>query len=279
MRARSIVRLAFGVAVLMSVGTAFAQDQRRDEGGDRPRLGGVREQLIERLRWAPEDVREVMLLVRPRVQDELNLTDEQVDQIKQAVRKVGEKHRDEIQGLAKAEGRERAEKFRALVNTGSDEVRKELDGILKPEQNKRLQQLAIQFSGPAALTDPEFREKLNLTDEQIKQLRGIRDEFFEGVRELPRDPEDRDEARQKYRDLWRATRAKVRDVLTAEQRAKWRELAGEPFDFDIRPDRRDDRDDDRGAGEGRGRRPERKDDDRGRGEGRGERPERKDANP
>jgi hypothetical protein len=263
MRARSIVRLAFCVAVVMSAGTAFAQGERKDQGKERPAPvpapGGDRELQIERLRWAPEDVREVMLLLNPRVRDELKLTDDQTDQIKQAGRKVAEKHRDAIGGLAKAEGQERAEKFRALVNTASDEVKKELDGILKPEQNKRLAQLALQFSGPRALIDPEFREKLNLTDEQTKQLHEIGEAFGKSVRELPRDPDDRDEARQKYRALWRETVGKVRGVLTDEQKARWRELAGEPFDFDIRPDRRDDRDDDRAPGAGRGARPERKD--------------------
>jgi hypothetical protein len=157
-------------------------------------------------------------------------------------------------------------------------VRKELDGILKPEQNRRLAQLALQFSGPRALTDPEFREKLNLTDEQTKQLREIGEDFGRSVRALPRDAEDRDEARQKYRALWRETVGKVRGVLTDEQKATWRELAGEPFDFDIRPDRRDEDRDDAGPGARRAR-PERKDDDRGRGEGRGDRPERKDRTP
>src|SRR4051812_23363135 len=185
MRLRSIVRLAFGLAIVMSVGTAFAQGERKDEGRDRPGpgLGGDREQRIEMLRWAPEDTREVVLLLNPRVRDELNLTDEQVDQIKQAGRKVAERHGEAFKGLAQADAQERGRKFRDLVNTASDELRKELDGILKPEQSKRLQQLALQFSGPRALIDPEFREKLNLTDEQTKQLREIGEDFGRSVRE------------------------------------------------------------------------------------------------
>jgi hypothetical protein len=265
MRTRNILGLAGGAAALVAVGLAFAQEPRRDEGRDRDRdRGRAREELakqVDRLRWAPEDVREVMLLLSPRVRDELDLTREQTERIRRVGREVAEKHRDDIRKA-----------LEAVIRATSEDMKKELDEILKPQQSKRLEQLAIQFSGPRALVDREFREKLNLTDDQEKKLREIAEDFRESAGELPRgdDPEEREEAREKAQSLWRETVKKVAGVLTSEQKAKWKELAGEPFDFDLHPGRPEDRDDDRRPREGRGRGESRKD-----GEGRGERPERK----
>jgi hypothetical protein len=261
MRTRNILGLAMGAVVLMAVGSAFTQEQKREERRDRPRARQEQANQIERLRWAPEDVREVMLLLSPRVRDELDLTREQAERIRRAGREVAEKHREDIRKA-----------LEAVIKSTSEDMKKEIDEILKPQQSKRLEQLAIQFSGPRALVDREFREKLDLTDDQEKQLKEIAEDFSESAGELPRgdDPEDREEAREKAQSLWRATVKKVAGVLTSEQKAKWKELAGEPFDFDIHPGRPEDRDDDRRPREGRGRGEIRKD-----SAGRGERPERK----
>jgi len=251
------------VVVLMAVGPAVAQQEgprEKTAGEDRPGdarreglpgFAGDREARLEMLRWAPEEVREVALLISPRVREELNLTDDQVQRARTAARGAAEAHREQFQELRKGTPRERFERFSKLSRTVSGAIMKELDGILTPEQSQRLEQLALQFAGPAALTDAEFRDKLNLTDDQENQLREIGKDFRKTVRALPRDLEDRDEARQKYRALWQETREKVDHILTSDQTAKWRELAGAPFDFDIRPHHEDDGDDDRVRDEGR----------------------------
>jgi hypothetical protein len=258
MRMRNALGLAAGVLALLAVGSAFAQDSKRDEGKAKGRSRGEQAKQIERLRWAPEEVREVALLRSPRVREELKLTEEQGEKIRKAGRAVAEKHRDEFRQARETEGRERGKRLAAVIRTASEDMKKELDEILRPQQSKRLEQLALQFAGPRALVEREFREKLKLTDDQEKRLREIAREFGRSARDLREDDEDRDEARQKYVSLWRETVQKVAGVLTSEQKAKWKELAGEPFHFDIHPGRPEDRDDDRTPGEGRGRGERRK---------------------
>ena len=104
--------------------------------------------------------------------------------------------------------------MRKLVEGVQAKMKKALDEILLPHQAERLKQLAVQFQmrGGGGLT----------SSEDIAQAT----EYL---------GEQREKLRTKARDLEREMRKKlVEDLLkelTPEQQAKYKEIVGEPFEF------------------------------------------------
>ncbi len=62
-------------------------------------------------------------------------------------------------------------------------------------------------------------EQLGLSDEQIAQIRALKQNFKSQIRSLP--PEER---KAKWQELKQEFKEQVRNILTPEQRAKWDEL-------------------------------------------------------
>lgn len=120
---------------------------------------------------------------------------------------------------------------------------KEVEGALKAEQRKRLEQLALQARAANSLvtallgtptTPSAVKKELAITDEQEKAIRAAPAELLELAEFLDRvefaGPEgeprkDVTEMRMKLRDK---LDAKVEAVLTADQRAKWKTMVGDP---------------------------------------------------
>jgi hypothetical protein len=139
----------------------------------------------------------------------------------------------------------------ALAQNQEQEVGK----LLTMMQLRRFHQIAIQDLGPQAFSDPDVSETLQLTPEQKKQIRALQDHprFFPG----PPGPPDAKRWEQ-MEEARRRALEKILGLLTAEQKGKWEELVGKPFERKPpspppgRPgDRRDDPKKD-------GRRPDRK---------------------
>lgn len=167
----------------------------------------------------------LFLLSQESVQADLKLSDEQ----KNKIRALQEEQRQAFQGLANLSREERAKRLREL----SEKTEKELTSLLKADQQKRLQQIQLQLrlrqgNYAAVLNDPEMASQLGLTNEQkekVKQLNAesekLRESFQGGNRE---------EIFKRFQEL----RAKYEGVLTEQQKAKLKELGGEPFTGEIR---------------------------------------------
>jgi hypothetical protein len=127
---------------------------------------------------------------------------------------------------------------------------KEIEKILKPEQQARLKQIARQQGGPAAYLKPDNVKDLGLAEDQRTKLRTIATELERDVNELrrgggggkggfgPVPPE----TREKIDNLTKEATEKAANVLTAEQKSKWKELTGEPYTVTVqrtRPKRDD----------------------------------------
>jgi len=105
-----------------------------------------------------------------------------------------------------------------------------LAASLTPKQFQRLQQLCLQATGPYALFDPNVKDELGLTEEQIDALGQIREKSgveldsagllgVWAVRSHQADPEQ-----------VRVATAMLA-ILNADQRSKWQEMNGTPFRF------------------------------------------------
>jgi Spy/CpxP family protein refolding chaperone len=171
----------------------------------------------------PEGTTIKLLLLRQKsVQKELEVTPEEAKKIAEftsAQSDAAHKARELGDG-------ERKEAFVKLLKQ-NDEF---LDKNLSAKQNKRLQQIMMQFTALHQLLKPEVAKELNLTDEQVTKLKDLQGPARKGLLEVFEAKEGRTEKLAKLRE---DTRTKILAILTGEQKEKVREMAGPPFEGEI----------------------------------------------
>jgi hypothetical protein len=140
------------------------------------------------------------------------------------VQELMEKQRDNFTGLRDLSPEDRRKKFEEIAKAND----KALADILKPEQMKRTKQISLQVRGGRAFADPEVVEALKFTAEQKDKIKAIQEEAQKEMRDLFQGG-NREEARKKIAELRKSTDAKLNELLNTEQKAKWKELTGEPF--------------------------------------------------
>jgi serine/threonine protein kinase len=155
------------------------------------------------------------------VHDELQLTQEQ----RQAIADMGANWMQRTRETFGRSPEEREQRRLELARAQEVAVAQ----LLTPAQYRRFKEIARQFVGPLAFSEPEVAEALQLTSEQKKQMRAIQDQagpaatkFGPRGSDLRKHPEASDTAE-------RRTQEKILGLLTPEQRRKWNELTGEPF--------------------------------------------------
>ncbi|MEE2827151.1 MAG: hypothetical protein VYE64_11040 [Planctomycetota bacterium] len=132
-----------------------------------------------------------------------------------------------------------------------ERVQAELDQlgeVLDKDQIDRLNQIYVQVAGIAILQDALVAKQLEISEEQVAEMREMRDEMRSELREMARDG-DREEMREKFREMNEELGEKMMDVLSDSQQDDLDRMKGKPFELpaDAMPQRRG-----RGRGEGRG---------------------------
>lgn len=159
------------------------------------------------------------LLGQEGVQEELELVEDQVDDIKALQEEQRTAMRDMFTTMRGGGDREQMmEKF--------GEMRKEFDEkaneVLLPHQVKRLKQLLVQDQtrrSAGATTLPEsIIEELGLTEEQIEKMK----EKAESVR---------DKMNEKIAKIRAQAQEEVLSVLDSDQRARYKEMVGDAYQF------------------------------------------------
>lgn len=194
---KRLMQVALAAAVVaMAASPALVQAQQRGGRG----FGGF-------------GMNTLFLLGQKSVAEELKLSDEQ----KTKVKELQEKQREVFQTLRDLSQEERRAKMQ--------EMAKAVDQVLKPQQLKRVKQIALQQAGVRAVNDEEVAKALKVTDEQKDKIREIGRESFEKLRDIGFD-EDKAKEREQ---LQKETNEKMMAVLTSEQKTKLKEMEGEPF--------------------------------------------------
>lgn len=206
--------LWLGVAAIALTSVALAQQPERPRRQDQPGFGFGGRMMGQNLG--------MMLLQRPDVQKELNLSQSQKAKLEQMQQEM----RQAMQDMFNLSPEERREQMQAL--------RQKYDptSILNEAQRKRLRELELQWQGPMALTNPEIAQQLGLTQEQQAKIRGIMQETFQAMRPQPGQPGQfggRMEEMQKAREQ---AEKKILEVLTPAQHEKWQQMLGKPFEFE-----------------------------------------------
>lgn len=112
-----------------------------------------------------------------------------------------------------------------------------LKKVLEPKQMKRLQQIYLQQRGMAALQDAKIQKQLKLTNDQKETIDTIMDESAKELKEAmanARKGGNFREVFQKVATLRKEANERVKEVLTDAQKRQWEEMQGEEFKMEFR---------------------------------------------
>lgn len=169
------------------------------------------------------------LLQNPQVREELALADDQAEELEAIGQAMRESMRDMFSGMRDADPEERRqmmEDMREKTAARMQEFTDQIDQILLPHQRDRLKQIGFQMSGggrrggsvSGPLGNDRLLEELGVTEEQREKLEEAATKAQEELRE-------------KYAELVKEAQSDIMKILTKEQRKKYEELIGEPFEM------------------------------------------------
>ncbi len=174
------------------------------------------------------------------LQEELKVTDAQKEKFKGVTEKQTAAFKKNMEAYKEAGGDK--EKMKELREGGqkdaeklNDEIKKVVEETLTSDQKKRLAQIDLQVKGMRAFSDEKIAKDLSIADGQASKIKGVMEEYAKDSKELgfgggKGDKEKSAENQKKREKLTKAAMADVDEVLTAEQKAKWKEMVGAPFD-------------------------------------------------
>jgi len=231
MRVFATLALAVGLTAL-TAGDSHAQNRQRP--GNQPPGGGRGMGMMGGMN------NPATLLLNKGVQEELKLSEEQIS----TLTKVGESMRTKMTDLrpkiqeAMQDGG--FEKVQEIMKPVMEEITKEVEKVLKPEQAARLKQIVLQQGGIlAAARDSELAKKLKLNEEQITKVKKIAEELQADQRELfPQMRDNPQETQKKLATVRKEAADKAVAVLTAEQKTAWTDMIGKPFEVKMEQGRR-----------------------------------------
>jgi len=108
-----------------------------------------------------------------------------------------------------------------------------LQKILTADQMTRLKEISIQLAGKQAVNDADVQTKLSITDDQkakLKTLSGKMQEANRSIFEKMRDGEiQREDVQGMMKQNQTIMGTEIDKILTDDQKAKLKALAGKPF--------------------------------------------------
>src|SRR5262249_19066919 len=107
-----------------------------------------------------------------------------------------------------------------------------LTKTLSEQQNKRLDQIATQFTALQHLTKAKVAKKLKLTEEQLEKLKVLQTKARKELVNLM-NAKAREEKKKRFANLREKPRRRILEILKKEQKAQVREMAGPPFTGEI----------------------------------------------
>jgi hypothetical protein len=156
------------------------------------------------------------------VHAELKLSEAQ----KQSLRKALDELDGQFMVLRGQSAEQGTEKFKALTK----EARARLKTVLKPEQHRRIDEIAMRVQGTASLLRADVAAKMAYTAEQRRQIEETIGEAKKALAELEKQKGKPAEVEKERTRLRSDEQTKLVELLTKTQQVKWRELVGASFD-------------------------------------------------
>lgn len=159
-------------------------------------------------------VNPLAIITLPAVREELQLSPEQSEKIREILAKVR-------QANDPAPGR------RGTVN---DQAMRDIVSVLTSKQRERFEQILLWIAGPVAIARPEVAAKVGVNPEQSEKIRELVRDFVQAVgRRGEVNPPDRQALRERVQKARAELDAKIIGLLTPEQRTAWDRLRGPEF--------------------------------------------------
>jgi Spy/CpxP family protein refolding chaperone len=172
------------------------------------------------------------IVKRRDVQKELNLTLEQVQKLKDLDERTRQAKEADFEQLAKLDPKARDDKRMEIVRSTNQLELAEVKKILTPDQTKRLMEVTYQIAYVTSFRAEHVVESLKLTKEQQEKIRGIMQGTILDMREMFQSTSGGLAAsREKVDALREKAMHDTLALLTADQKQKWAELQGKPFDI------------------------------------------------
>ncbi|MFN8857552.1 MAG: hypothetical protein ACK50P_18440 [Planctomycetaceae bacterium] len=144
-----------------------------------------------------------------------------------------------------AQGEER-QKMMTAISEATTKLTAKYSGdarkILSGDQYKRVQQIGWQMAGMQALSDPDLVKALDLKKEQQEKITAANTDFGNKQREMFQamfaggGGGDREEMQKKMAEMGTSRDKAINDVLTDDQKTKFKDLKGKEFDLaSLRP--------------------------------------------
>lgn len=176
----------------------------------------------------PSDVPQVLIVLGDRsVQLEIELTASQG-------KKLGELWRKQTASnsrLANLPSEQRSPKKKEL-NEAFDRA---LFDILSADQRQRLKEIHLQLLGPKAYSDPEVIREVAISMDQQLQIAALEDwargemTKWQQQQTTAGMTPSRDASRSKMIELEKSAHEKAQQVLSQDQKARWKDLIGRPY--------------------------------------------------
>lgn len=248
-----MLRVRFGsrpMVFVLAIAVAMLADDSAQAQGRRGGRGGFGRRPDSMLSLAQIE----------KVQEELKITDEQREEIEKISATYGEDMQELMSGLQDLSREERSKKMAEMAperDKITAEAEKQLAGVLKEDQVKRLRGITIQALGPNALLRADVAEALKLTDDQSKQIKEIVGSEMTRMTPSPGDRAgaegkgkkdgdgdgekkgrkkrggggDFSQIRERMAEARKQTEAEVAKVLTPEQQQQLADLKGPAFEI------------------------------------------------
>ncbi len=212
-------------------------EQRRDDPDAQAELAATRahvQKILDDL-VVLQGAGKLFLLKQAAVLQDLQPSEEQRADIAELSRRLDAQSQDKFRAYRQLSPEERQRRFLDLARANEAAVQ----AILTPGQWTRLKQIALQLQGPSAFREVNIATALKLTADQKERIRAIEAETFFGMPDrrrhgpIPRDARTPRESRKAREQALKSASDKILQLLTAEQRRRWQELAGKPFEGEI----------------------------------------------
>ncbi len=191
---------------------------------ERPGLALFATLIMTSFAWGQTDGTNVKLpkfptIIRPDVQAELKLTDDQYARVK-----------EKLDGLVK----EFPNGTKGIMVSGDvnlDAIEAEIDSILNEKQRKRFKEVWLQVAGVSALLSKDVADEVGLKVQQRNTIQELHTEQMDKMHDqLQFDGEQPPkESLDKIDQLRKDFHAKVEKLLTKEQTEKWKAMQGAKF--------------------------------------------------
>jgi hypothetical protein len=173
----------------------------------------------------------------PRARQQLNLNNNQFNALNSAYQNAYTRYQQALNNLnqnANLTPEQRATQLQQLQSQFNQELTGTVNTtITDPQTLSRFNQLNRQFMGFNAFNDPTIRQQLNLSPDQVRQIRQLSNNFRQQLQQFRRgagnDLTNVDTGQ--WSQVWQQYATQLNGVLTPDQQQMWTQLIGQPFTF------------------------------------------------